>query len=139
MLKVWFIDDLQINQLQWLNSFAPQLREQHSFEVFTHVEELFETLDTGRWPDILFVDYFIGKRYGHEVIAYFQDYHQRPFLIAHSSMSKANQAMLEQGADLMLEKINNVAITQSIAELIQTEQDLYQLLGRGQGPDTHPF
>ncbi|MEZ0373037.1 MAG: hypothetical protein ACAI44_28360 [Candidatus Sericytochromatia bacterium] len=129
MLKIWFVDDMPTNHRQWLNSFSAELRQKHSFRVFSQVESLFETLDSGLIPDVLFVDFFIGPRFGHEVIAYFADKSPRPLLIAHSSMLRANQAMLKQGADLMLEKINGGEFSESIVRLIRSEQDLYRLLG----------
>ncbi len=128
-LQIWFVDDLHANLAAWLGSFEPELRSRHQFRCFASVETLFEALDAGELPDVLFIDYYIGPRFGHEVIAYFKGWQQRPVLVAHSSMPEANQVMLNQGADLMLEKTPGTAVTASIMALIRSEADLYQLAG----------
>lgn len=128
ILDIWFIDDMTQNHWTWFNSFSEELKSRHRFEVFATVESLFAVLDTGQFPDILFIDYYIGSRFGHEVVAYFVGMLQRPFLIAHSSMSKANQVMLQQGADMMLSKNPGSHVTESILERIQSETDLFHLL-----------
>ena len=128
ILDIWFVDDMTQNHWTWFNSFSEELKSRHRFEVFATVEALFAVLDAGQFPDILFIDYYIGSRFGHEVVAYFTGRPQRPFLIAHSSMGKANQIMLQQGADIMLSKTPGSHVTESILEKIQSESDLFQLL-----------
>lgn len=129
MLRIWFVDDLHDNLTCWLGSFPAELKQSHEFRCFDSVGSLFKVLDTGHWPDVLFIDYFIGPRFGHEVIAYFAQLPVRPVLVAHSSMAKANQAMLDQGADLALEKVPGQSATASIQALIRSEADLLRLAG----------
>lgn len=130
-LKIWFVDDLAVNRTAWLESFATGLRTNHEFAVFATVEALFEVLDAGQWPDILFIDYFIGPRYGHEVLDYFRRAKgRRPVLIAHSSDDRANQGMLREGADLTIDKLRGAAYRRAIKAVLASEADLQALIGR---------
>ncbi len=126
-MNIWFVDDLPQNRSAWHQSFGPELQQNHSFESFERVEELFEALDSRDWPEILFVDFYIGPRYGHEVIDYFKDAVQRPCLIAYSSQASANRAMLAQGADIAFPKITGAAPSSEIAQRIKSDADLLAL------------
>lgn len=128
MLQIWFVDDMANNRHTWLMSFPKDLKNSHDFQTFDTVEQLFAAFHTGLMPDILFIDYYIGDRRGHEVVDYFRNHTQRPLLIAHSSMLDANRVMLSRGADLIFEKKPGDTITRSISENIQSEEDLFFLL-----------
>lgn len=129
-LKIWFVDDLPENRLAWLACFSPELRARHSFAMFATVEELFAAFESGM-PDILFIDYFIGPRYGHEVLTYFDGRAGvSPVLIAHSSDARANRGMLKIGADLSLAKVKGAAYRRIMLELIRGEEDLFALIAR---------
>lgn len=127
-LKISFVDDMPENLQAWLRSFPETLHRHHQFSTFLSVEAVIAAFESGHRPDILFVDYYIGKRFGHEVVDYFLKQGNRPLLIAHSSMERANQVMLRQGADLSLAKVPGAPFTDSIVELIRTETDLFELL-----------
>lgn len=129
-LKVWFIDDQHDNLRCWLNSFPEAVRSAHDFAVFDNVPTLFSQLDAGEWPDILFIDYYIGEHSGQDVVTYFEVHPQRPFLIAHSSMARANEYMLSLGADMMLSKVPGASYTLSIVDRIHSDQDLFRLLNK---------
>lgn len=124
MLSIWFVDDLESNRKMWLNSFPPDIFEKHDFRTFSSVAALFHAVESEPPPHILFIDYYIGEDFGHEVVAYFLNIEPRPFLVAHSSAFAANQAMVHQGADIMLEKKPGKAFTTSIRQHIRTEADL---------------
>lgn len=124
MLNIWFVDDLESNRKMWLNSFPPDLLEKHAFRTFPSTVALFEAAESEVLPHILFIDYYIGQDFGHEVVAYFLKTEPRPFLVAHSSAFAANQAMVRQGADIMLEKKPGKAFTASIRQQIRDEADL---------------
>lgn len=126
-MHIWFVDDLPENHATWLNSFPPDVFQQHSLRCFETVEALFETVMGERSPDILFVDYFIGPRIGSEVISWFLERPERPLLIAHSSQPSANRTMIQEGADLSLEKVPGAVSTASIRRQIQSEADLNKL------------
>lgn len=128
MLKIWFVDDMENNRQSWLRSFPQQIHSFHELKTFDTVEKLFSDFEKGQYPDILFIDYYIGHRRGHEVVDYFQNKSDRPLLIAHSSMLDANKVMLSRGADLYFEKKPGSHQTHSIIEQIQSEEDLFSLL-----------
>lgn len=129
-LKIWFVDDLPENRRAWLDCFSPELRAQHRFDMFATVEDLFAAFEI-EMPDILFIDYFIGPRYGHEVLAYFDGRAgASPVLIAHSSDARANRGMLKIGADLSVAKIKGAAYRRIMLELIRSEEDLFALIAR---------
>ena len=125
MLKIWFVDDMKSNQEMWLNSFSPALRKNHAFRTFSTLAQLFAAAQK-ELPDILFIDYYIGEDFGHEVVSFFLETQPRPFLVAHSSAFAANQAMVRQGADLMLEKKPGKPVTESIVRAVTSEADLYR-------------
>ena len=127
-MKIWFVDDIADNRHAWHLSFHDELREAHQFESFDSVDSLFDALNTQVWPDILFIDFYIGPRFGHEVISYFQDLKQRPCLIAYSSQGSANRAMLAQGADLSYQKITGATPNQILFNEIQNSDDLQRLI-----------
>lgn len=126
--RIWFVDDLAKNRRAWLRSFSPELQDAHEFLTFETVDDLFAVLDGGEWPDILFIDYFIGLRYGHEVVAYFDGLSPRPLLIGHSSMERANLKMVELGADLFFEKNPDAPWNEVLAKQIRSTADLERLI-----------
>lgn len=126
-LSVWFVDDLPENCQTWLNSFPEDLRYSHDFQTFASLELLFDAFEQ-KIPDILFLDFFIAERHGHEIVDLFAVQALRPLLIAHSSSARANQALVEMGADLCLEKQKGVYKTPAIVAQIQSEADLLALL-----------
>lgn len=130
MYRVWFVDDLAKNRRAWLRSFSLELQEAHEFLTFESVEDLFYVLDGGEWPDILFIDYYIGLRHGHEVVTYFQEASARPLLIGHSSMEGANLKMLSLGADLYFPKDPSAARNAFLMRHIQSTSDLEALIRR---------
>lgn len=104
MLRVWFVDDLESNRKMWRNSFPFEVLEKHTLRTFPSIKALFDAAESEPLPHILFIDYYIGEDFGHDVVDYFLKVIPRPFLVAHSSAFAANQAMVQQGADIMLEK-----------------------------------
>jgi len=124
MLKIWFVDDMKSNQVMWKESFPAEVLQNNQFRVFSTVQSLFSVADAGELPDILFIDYYIGDDFGHEVVDYFLKCRPKPFLVAHSSAFAANQAMVKQGADIMLEKKPGKPYTVSIAKAVKNQSDL---------------
>ena len=124
MLRIWFVDDLESNRRMWLNSFPPEILEKHALRTFPSVKSLFDAAASEALPHVLFIDYYIGEDFGHEVVEYFLKVAPRPFLVAHSSAFAANQAMVQQGANIMLEKKPGKAFTASIRQHIRSEDDL---------------
>jgi CheY-like chemotaxis protein len=124
MLSVWFVDDLESNRKMWLNSFPPDILEKHALRTFSSVAALFKAAQSEALPHVLFIDYYIGKDFGHEVVDYFLNTDPRPFLVAHSSAFAANRAMVQQGADIMLEKKPGRDFTASIRQHLRDESDL---------------
>ena len=122
-MKIWFVDDLASNRQMWLNSFPEEVKAQNQWRTFPGVPDLLAAAQEDM-PDVLFIDYYIGDHFGHEVVEHFLKCQPRPFLIAHSSAFAANRAMVQQGADLMLEKKPGRAFTRSIAEAISCQADL---------------
>ena len=127
MYKIWFVDDLAKNRKTWMRSFPKALRAQHEFLTFATVDDILAVLDRGEWPDMIFIDYYIGPRRGSDVVEYFKDYAERPTLVAHSSMPDANQAMLSLGADIAYPKPGGWK-TPMIAENIHSTEDLETLI-----------
>lgn len=126
-MKVWFVDDLPDNRLAWHHSFESALYQRHHFESFETVESLFAALEAQPWPDILFIDFYIGPRRGHEVIDYFQGAQQRPCLVAYSSQASANRAMLARGADTAFEKITGAQPNVELKRRLKSDADLLWL------------
>lgn len=129
MLKIWFVDDLKSNHQMWLNSFSEDMKKTHQFKTFASMSALFQAAES-ELPDILFVDYYIGDDFGHEVIAHFLNTEPRPFLVAYSSAFAANQAMLKQGADLSLEKKPGKPLSESVVRAVSSEDDFFRWLER---------
>ena len=90
MTKLWFVDDKLDNQETWTNSFPERIKASCELRSFSSVAELFVEFDKGNFPDILFLDFFIGERLGIEVIKWFENKETWPVLVAHSSMKEAN-------------------------------------------------
>ena len=91
-MHVWFVDDRAENRETWLASFPPSVCMACALRVFKSVPEFLAALDTGDWPDVVFVDFFIDGRYGIEVIERLkQGVLPDPVLVAHSSMPEANR------------------------------------------------
>lgn len=125
MLRVWFVDDLESNRKMWRNSFPLEVLKRHALRTFPSVKALFDAAESEPLPHILFIDYYIGDDFGHEVVEYFLKTDPRPFLVAHSSAFAANQAMVQQGANMMLEKKPGKPFTASIRQHIRSEEDLF--------------
>ena len=68
-MHVWFVDDRPENRATWLESFPPDVREACTLRVFDSVPAIFAALEEGDWPDVVFVDFFLGGHYGIEVNA----------------------------------------------------------------------
>ncbi len=128
MLKIWFVDDMESNQKMWIRSFPQDVIAQNEWRVFSTLQALLNAVEDGESPDILFIDYYIGDDFGHEVVDFFLKRSPRPFLIAHSSAFAANQAMVQQGADIMLEKKPGRSYTESIRRAVKSQQDLLNWL-----------
>ena len=126
-LSIWFVDDLSENRKTWLNSFPEVLRLSHDFQTYASLDLLFSAFKQ-TIPDILFLDFFIAEKHGHEVLDYFAPQPERPLLIAHSSSLRANQALIKAGADLCFEKLKGVEKTPAIVAQIRSEEDLEALL-----------
>jgi CheY-like chemotaxis protein len=103
-MKLWFVDDHPENLRTWANSFPLSVREACEFETFSTLDELLDRLTSGDLPDILFLDFYLGKRRGVEIVHWFAGRQARPVLIAHSSMTSANHRMVSEGADFYLDK-----------------------------------
>ena len=123
-MKLWFVDDKQENHETWSNSFVEPLKHACEFRSFSSLATLFDEFESGSFPDILFLDFFIGERLGVEVIRWFQSRDCRPVLIAHSSMDQANEGMVTEGADFSLEKIKNRPHTESIMRAFKSIEDI---------------
>jgi CheY-like chemotaxis protein len=103
-MKLWFVDDHPENLRTWASSFPQSVREACEFETFSTLDELLDRLTSGDLPDILFLDFYLGKRRGVEIVHWFAGREARPVLIAHSSMTSANHGMVREGADFYLDK-----------------------------------
>ena len=123
-MKLWFVDDKRENHETWSNSFPEPVKQACELRSFYSVATLIDELDSGSFPDILFLDFFIGERLGVEVIRWFESKDCRPVLIAHSSMNEANEGMVTEGADFSLEKIKNRTHTDSIMRVFKDIEDI---------------
>ena len=130
-MNVWFVDDRSENRETWLASFPGSVHEACSLRTFGSVPEIFEALDAGDRPDVVFVDFFLRGHYGTDVIERLVgDDLPVPLIIAHSSMGRANEGMVRSGAHLAMEKTKGVATTRSIEEAIKDPDDLRRLIAR---------
>ena len=128
-MDVWFVDDRAENRATWLASFPPAVREACTLRVFGTVPEILGALEAGEWPDVVFVDFFIGGHYGLEVVErLIAGEAPVPLIIAHSSMREANAGLLRAGAHLAMEKVRGAAKTRSIVEAFGSPEDLRQLV-----------
>ena len=130
-MHVWFVDDAIENRVTWLESFPPDVTESCELRAFASVPELFMVLDEGERPDVMFVDYFLGRHVGAEVVERFlADDETPPLLIAHSSMPRLNEGMVRLGAHLAMEKLKDVPRTPSIVQRIRSMADLESLIAK---------
>ena len=128
-INIWLIDDSRINRLSWQRSFPKDIAEEHTLRTFALVPELLAALESGPWPDILFVDFFLDGDYGTTILEYFAEHpDEPPFLIAYSSMDRANDGMLQAGAHLKMRKKSVSAIQPSIRERFKTVRDIETLI-----------
>ena len=123
-MKLWFVDDKQENHNIWARSFTDPIKTVCLLRSFYSVDSIVTAFEKGDVPDILFVDFFVGQRYGIDVIRWFDKKQSRPVLIAHSSLQQANDAMVENGADFALAKIKGVHQTESIVRVFKTIDDI---------------
>ena len=123
-MKLWFADDKQENHNIWARSFTDPIKTVCLLRSFYSVDSIVTAFEKGDVPDILFVDFFVGQRYGIDVIRWFDKKQSRPVLIAHSSLQQANDAMVENGADFALAKIKVVHQTESIVRVFKTSDDI---------------
>lgn len=142
-MNVWFIDDREQNRATWLASFPSSVHEACSLVVFESVPDFLTAIDSGERPDVVFIDFFIDGHYGLEVIERMTAKDVPvPLLVAHSSMSEANDGMVRAGAHLAMEKVKGVAKSLSIVEAIGGPEDLRRMirehLGDQAAPGTDP-
>jgi CheY-like chemotaxis protein len=123
-MKLWFVDDKRDDHETWANSFPEAIKASCELRSFSSVSELTDEFTDGDFPDILFLDFFIGEVLGIEVIRWFENKAVRPVLIAHSSMREASVGMVREGADFYLEKIKNRPYAESIRTAFQTIDDV---------------
>ncbi len=123
-MQLWFVDDKLENHTTWANSFSQDITESCELLTFLSVAEVIDELDSGNIPDILFLDFFIGRRIGVDLIRRFRNEEVRPVLIAHSSMQAANEGMVAAGADFALEKIKYKPHTASIRNAFRNVEDV---------------
>ena len=116
-MQIWFVDDRLENHDTWLASFPDDVQAACTLRTFESVPALFQVLDAGERPDVLFVDFFLRGHTGEEVLdRVLHDGGAVPLLIAHSSLDRANVAMVHLGAHLALAKHKGRRRTQSIVE-----------------------
>ena len=127
-MQLWFVDDRQANHEMWLNSFSAEVRECCEFRSFYSVPEIIAEFTAGHLPDVVFIDFFVGGQLGVEVIRWFAGHDARPVLIAHSSMNEANQGMVAEGADFLLEKIKDRPFTESIRQVFSSFDDIAHII-----------
>ena len=127
-MKLWFVDDKPRNHKTWVSSFPEEIQASCELRSFLTVDELFAEFSNGIFPDLLFVDFFVGERLGTEVIEWFAGRAVRPVLIAHSSMEQANTGMVAAGADFQLEKIKEMPFTASIRDSFKSLEDVVYAL-----------
>lgn len=127
-MKLWFVDDKLKNHETWANSFSEEIKASCELRSFLTIDDLFAEFSAGIFPDLLFVDFFVGERLGTEVIKWFASCDVRPVLIAHSSMEQANAGMVAAGADFHLEKIKEMPFTNSIREVFKSLDDVVKVL-----------
>ena len=110
MRRIWFLDDKQDDRDAWVKGFGAEIRAHCELKSFDNWPDLRYEFENKTYPDVLFLDFFIGDHYGHEIIEWI-DVHcpndQRPVIVAHSSMEAANIGMCEKGANCRLEKWQN--------------------------------
>ena len=134
-MDVWFIDDRAENRATWLASFPADVHAACALRVFASVPELCAALEAGDRPTVVFVDYFLSGHHGTDVIERLLDGDGPvPLIVAHSSMTRANEGMVRAGAHFAMEKVRGVARTQSIATAIRSVEDLRRLIRRHLGP-----
>jgi CheY-like chemotaxis protein len=130
-MQIWLVDDSRLNRQSWLHSFPKDVQEQHNLSAFASVAELIERLNSGPWPEILFVDYFLDGDYGTTVLDYFSaQSHEPPLLIAYSSLDRANDGMLQSGAHLKFAKQPAAMVQLSIRDRIPNAAALTALLAQ---------
>jgi CheY-like chemotaxis protein len=130
-MKLWFVDDKPKNHETWVGSFSEEIKASCELRSFMTIDELLAEFSRGIFPDLLFLDFFVGERLGTEVIKWFDNESVRPVLIAHSSMEQANSGMVAMGADFHLEKIKEVPFTISIRDAFKRLDDVaYTLKNR---------
>lgn len=132
MLKIWFLDDREDNRQAWLNAFPKEIQIKCELRVFRNWEELKMEYEKRNLPEILFLDYFIGKgASGSRVIRWMKrklNQSEIPIIVAHSSMYRANQKMIKDGANCFLEKSRGEKVSSSVRAHIQKFSDLEFLI-----------
>ena len=130
-MNVWFVDDHPENLEAWRASFPATVHASCDLRTFGSVPELFEALDAGERPDVMFVDYFMGPYTGMDVVERFLgDGAAPPLLIAHSSVPRVNRGMVRQGAHLWMEMVPGSGRTRSIVSAIHDVEDLERLVAK---------
>jgi len=128
-IQIWFVDDREDNLQTWRDSFPEAVKKECCLRCFSSIGSVEQALSEGFNPDILFLDFFVGDRYGFELVRQFPpDMPKRPVLIAHSSMELANTGLVNNGADFAMEKIKEVPVTDSIVSRIQSMEDIQFIL-----------
>ena len=128
-MHIWFVDDRASNRAAWLASFPDAIRNACELRVFASVPELFAVLDTGAWPDVMFVDYFLDGHLGSEVVDRLRAGPKAPpLIIAHSSLGIANEGMVENGAHLAMDKVKGGSTIPSVAAAFRTPADFEHLI-----------
>lgn len=110
MRRIWFIDDKQDNRDAWVKGFGAEIRAHCELKSFDNWPDLRYEFENKTFPDVLFLDFFIGDHYGHEIIGWIDVHYpndQRPVIVAHSSMEAPISVCVKKGANGRLEKWQN--------------------------------
>ncbi|MEZ6124824.1 MAG: Gfo/Idh/MocA family oxidoreductase [Planctomycetaceae bacterium] len=104
-LQVAFVDDSAGNRNSWKAAMQLICRDNAVLHCFESESDVRRCLDQGFRPDVFFVDYFLERHYGTDVIALLkQRFGDDVVMIAHSSVRSGNQSLLRGGAHAAIDK-----------------------------------
>lgn len=139
--RIWVVDtkdeDYDLVKRSFGSADWVELRHVRAAEQFL-AEMDRNIFEPDEMPHIVMLDYFMETMFGHDILPLFHEKLMaaadvRPYVIAFSSMEKANQTMLDAGANWEILKDKTQDKLPAITEYMGSRDAIAKLLGHTEG------